>query len=194
MRRFLPSLLLFLLLAALCRAQPEPLATFGSLNFAVDELGTTATFSQGSTTLTLTPPFSNGTTIGGSFTGAPYDWSSEASFGLLMSVPSSSPNSLITFYLLDELSQIINTYSGNVSGLSATPSVINLELDLNPVFPGTGDLSSVGGVQFTWEGSGNSTVVINGLVPEPSTWALLSLGGAFCVAAGLRRRGNVKGA
>jgi hypothetical protein len=192
MRRVLSLLLPVFLLASLGRAQFEPIATFGDLNFTVDPDGTTINFTQGATTLTLNQPFTNGDTIGGSFTGEPYDWSGVTSFGLLMSAPISSPTSLITFYLLDDLLNIINTYSGTVSGLTTTPSVIDLELELNPAFPGTGDLSSVGGMQFTWEGSGNRTVVIDGLVPEPSTWALLSLGGAFCVGAALRRRCKVK--
>jgi hypothetical protein len=191
MRRILAPFVPFLLLAVLCHAQLEPLATFGEDNFLVDEEGgTTINFTQGSTTLTLNQPFTNGDTIGGSFTGVPYDWSGVTSFGLLMSAPLSSPNSLITFYLLDEVLSIINTYTGTVSGLTTTPSIIELELELNPVFVGTGDLSSVGGMQFTWEGSGNSTVVINGLVPEPSTWALLTLAAALGAAKIWRHRRN----
>jgi hypothetical protein len=36
----------------------------------------------------------------------------------------------------------------------------------------------VGGFQFTWDGASSGNVEIAGVVPEPSTWALIGLAAA----------------
>jgi hypothetical protein len=164
----------------------ELLAELGTDNFTV--LLATGTYTQSATSLTLTSPFGLGDLVGGSF-GTVYDWSGISSFGLSMSAPGANPNIGFTVEFFNAaLDEIINAYQGSASGLTTTPSFVALNLSL----AGTGDLSSVGGFQFTWDGVGSGDVVIAGVVPEPSTWALLSLGGAICAGAVIRRRGNVK--
>jgi hypothetical protein len=161
-------------------------AELGTDNFTV--LLATGTYTQSATTLTLTSPFGLGDLVGGSF-GTVYDWSGISSFGLSMSAPGANPNIGFTVEFFNAaLDEIINAYQGSASGLTTTPSFVPLNLSL----AGTGDLSSVGGLQFTWDGASSGDVVIAGVVPEPSTWVLLSLGGVICAGAVIRRRWNVK--
>ena len=57
---------------------------------------------------------------------------------------------------------------------------------------GSGDFSSIGGMQFTWDGGGTGTVVVDSIavsvVPEPTTWAMLAFGAALFGGLALRRR------
>jgi len=183
MRVLLTAIFLLVLVPGASRAQV--LANFGSLNFVINLDTTTAPFAQGDTTLTLNGPFGFGSTLDGKFSGDPYDWSGISNFGLLMSAPGASPGSAFTFYMLDSLDAIIGAYTGSASGLTSTPSVV--ELELNDLIPGTGDFSDVKSVFFTWESAGTSAVTMNAIVPEPSTWALLSLAAAFGGLAWHRR-------
>lgn len=150
----------------------EILAELGSTNFTVDVTNTTAGYTQSTTNLTLTSPFGLGDLVGGQFTNV-YNWSGISSFGLLMSAPGTSPDTSFTVEFFDgQLSAIVNAYQGSASGLTTTPSVVPITLSL----PGTGDLSAIGGFQFTWNAPGSGEVVLAGIVPEPSTWALMGLG------------------
>ena len=150
----------------------ETLAELGTDNFTV--LLATGTYTQSATTLTLTSPFGLGDLVGGSF-GTVYDWSGISSFGLSMSAPGANPNITFTVEFFNAaLDEIINAYQGSASGLTTTPSFVPLTLSL----PGTGDLSAVGGFQFTWDGASSGNVEIAGVVPEPSTWALIGLAAA----------------
>lgn len=176
--------LLALALAVLPRAGAQPLAGFGTNDFTIDESYTTAPHGQGPTTLTLDAPFTAGEIIGGDFKAGPYDWSGIASFGLLMSAPGPSPTAAFTFYLLDSLDAIINTYEGSAAGLGNEPTAVDLILKEL----GTDDLTAVNGMVFTWESAGTSAVILNGIVPEPSTWALALFAALFCGGVLWRRR------
>ena len=188
------------LLFAGIQAQAQTnLANLGSDNFTVDEGGTTVAYTQSTTSLNLTnPTIALGETLGGVFS-TPYNWSAYSNtnnfaFGLLMSAPGASPSNVpftIEFFN-GALDAIVNTYQGSASGLGTSPTFIPVELSL----PGTGDFSSIGGMQFTWDGGGTGAVVIDSVgvavVPEPSTWAMLVFGGALVIFVASRRRSLAK--
>jgi hypothetical protein len=173
-------------------AQTNTLTALGTNNFSVVEVMTTAAYSQTTTTLTLVSPFTLGDTLGGLFSST-YDWSaysnaSTSTFGLFMSAAGASPGIPFTVEFYNEaLSDIVNTYSGTASGLSASPTFVPMSLSL----AGTGDFSSIGGMQLTWMGGGTGTVVVDSVavtaVPEPSTYAM-ALAGLACGGYSIFRR------
>lgn len=187
------TLLTLSLAAAPLRAQTNSLAALGSANFSIDEGSTTIAYTQSTTNLTLASSIALGDTLGGIFP-APYNWTAYSdtnsfSFGLYMSAPASSPNIGFTIEFFNgALDAIVNAYQGSASGLTATPTFIPIGLSA----AGTGDLSSIGGMQFTWDSPGSGVVVLDSVgvavVPEPSTWAMLIVGAALFGGLAWRRR------
>ena len=186
-------LTLLTLTAASASAQTTSLAPLGSDNLTVDGGSTTIAYTQSTTNLTLANTITLGDTLGGVFS-TPYNWSAYSdtnsfSFGLLMSAPGASPNAGFTIEFLNgALDAVVNAYQGSASGLSTTPSFIPVLLSSL----GTDDLSSIGGIQFTWDGAGSETVILDSVavavVPEPTTWAMLAFGAALFGGLALRRR------
>jgi hypothetical protein len=174
--------LLFALLSfsTAIEAATTSLAPLGSSNFTVDAGATTMTYNQSPTNLTLANTINLGDTLGGVFSTA-YNWSAYGnpnnfSFGLLMSAPGASPNSAFTIEFYNSFFMIVNSYTGTASNLSTTPTFVALGLP----FYGAGDLSSIAGIQFTWNGSGSGTVTLESVavatVPEPASILLGGLG------------------
>jgi hypothetical protein len=183
--------ILTLSIAAVPAFAQTNLAALGTDNFTVDGGSTTAAYSQTTTNLSLVSPFALGDTLGGVFAST-YDWSaysnaSTFTFGLFMSATGVSPGIPFTVEFFNgALDTIVNTYSGDASGLSASPTFVSMSLSL----AGSGDFSSIGGMQFTWDGGGTGTVVVDSIavVPEPTTWAMLAFGAALFGGLALRRR------
>jgi hypothetical protein len=175
-------------------AQTNTLAALGTDSFTVDEGSTTAAYSQTATTLTLVSPFTLGDTLGGVFSST-YDWSAYSNtnnftFGLYMSTAGASPGIPFNVELFNAaLDAIVATYSGDATGLGASSTFIPMSFQVGG---GSGDLSSIGGMQFTWNGGGTGTVVVDSIavsvVPEPTTWAMLAFGAALFGGLALRRR------
>ena len=175
-------------------AQTNTLAALGTDSFTVDEGSTTAAYSQTATNLTLVSPFTLGDTLGGVFSST-YDWSAYSNtnnftFGLYMSTAGASPGIPFNVELFNAaLDAIVATYSGDATGLGASSTFIPMSFQLGG---GSGDLSSIGGMQFTWNGAGTGTVVVDSIavsvVPEPTTWAMLAFGAALFGGLALRRR------
>jgi hypothetical protein len=174
-------------------AQTNSLAPLGSDNLTVDEGSTTIAYTQSSTNLTLANTIVLGDTLGGVFSTV-YNWSAFSdtnsfTFGLLMSAPGASPNVGFTIEFFNgALDAIVNAYQGSASGLSTSPTFVPVALSA----AGTDDLSSIGGMQFTWDSPGSGTVVLDSVavavVPEPTTWAMLIIGGLMVGGVVLRRR------
>jgi hypothetical protein len=180
--------------AAPALAQTNTLAALGTDSFTVDEGSTTAAYSQTATTLTLVSPFTLGDTLGGVFSST-YDWSAYSNtnnftFGLYMSAAGASPGIPFNVELFNAaLDAIVATYSGDAAGLGASSTFIPMSFQVGG---GSGNLSSIGGMQFTWNGGGTGTVVVDSIavsvVPEPTTWAMLAFGAALFGGLALRRR------
>lgn len=187
------TLLTLSLAAAPLRAQTNSLAALGSANFSIDEGSTTIAYTQSTTNLTLASSITLGDTLGGIFATA-YNWSAYSdtnsfSFGLYMSAPGASPNIGFTIEFFNgALDKIVNAYQGSASGLGTSPTFVPVTLSAL----GTDDLSSIGGMQFTWDSPGTGTVVLESVavavVPEPSTWAMLIAGAALFGGLAWRRR------
>jgi hypothetical protein len=124
-----------------------------------------------------------GDTLGGSFTAQ--DWSAYTDFGIVMTLTGTNPDLPFSVQFYDSSFNVINTYSGFTSVNPLSPFQ-----PLTLAIPGTGVLSSVAGVQFTWDGGGtiNATAEKVAVVPEPSTYALLFLGASALGGYAIRRR------
>ena len=176
-----PALLLALLsFSTAIEAATTSLAPLGSNNFIIDVGSTTMTYNQSPTNLTLDSTINLGDTLGGVLS-TTYNWSAYSdpdnfSFGLLMSAQGASPNSGFSIQFYNNFFSVVNSYTGTASNLSTTPTFVAVDLAI----PGTGDLSSIAGIQFTWEGSGSGTVTLESVavtaVPEPASILLGGLG------------------
>lgn len=177
-----PALLLALLsFSTAIEAATTSLAPLGNENFFIDVFASSMGFNQPTTNLTLPNTIILGDTLAGAFSTA-YDWSAYGdpnnfSFGLLMSAPGASPNLAFTIEFFNgAFDAIVNTYTGIATNLSATPTFVAVGLSV----PGTGDFSSIGGMQFTWDGAGSGTVTLESVavaaIPEPASILLGGLG------------------
>lgn len=167
--------------------QQIDLVSLGSPTFTVDPGATTAAYSQTSSGLVFNGAYALGDTVGGSFTSQ--NWSLYAGptfqFGIVMSLTGTNPDLPFSVQLYDGSFNVINTYSGFTTG-AGTSTFQPLTLAI----AGTGVLSSVAGVQFTWDGGGtvNATAEKVSVIPEPSTYALLALGASALGGYAIRRR------
>ena len=168
------------------------LASLGTNNFNVlVTLGMTP--QQSATSLTNVPTITLGGLFGGSFTNLiSSNWSAYSdtniwTFGLFMSVPGANPDVPFTVEIFNSTFNLINAYQGTT--VDATSSSSFVEFDTLSL-AGSGDFSSVGGFQLTWDGDVTSTIVIDGVgvVPEPTTWAMLIFGAALLGGLAVRRR------
>lgn len=160
------------------------LAGLGTNNFTVT-FSNAISYSQTATNLTLGTPFTTQSIVGGFFAST-YDWTNVPSFGLLMSAPGASPNRAFKIDFFDVGENLLNEYQGFAQDLTGTPSIVPLTLAINP--QASGDLSAVSAFQFTWGADGNGSIELAGIVPEPSTWALLGLGGVLGGLLWVRRQ------
>lgn len=182
-RLFTIALLSF---SAATHAQVD-LLSFGSATFSIDP-GSTATYLQSANGITMnTTPALGDTWYNDSMTPVTSnDWSAFPSFALRMTALT-NPGLTYSVTLFDGGFNIINVYDGSTVGLTSTPSLSPLSLNT----PGSGNLTSVQYVQFTWGGGGsaiNTEVTQFVGVPEPSTYMLLALAGIAAGAYRMRRR------
>jgi hypothetical protein len=168
------------------RAQVD-LLSFGSSTYVIDP-GSTAVLTQDATGITMnTTPGLGDTWYNSSMTPVTSsNWSAFPQFALRMTAPT-NPGLSYSVTLFDASFDTINIYDGSTVGLTATPSLSLLSLNT----PGSGNLSSVQYVQFTWGGGGsaiNATATTFVGVPEPSTYALLAMCGLALGGYVMRRR------
>jgi hypothetical protein len=189
MKKALAYLALSFTALATTQALDFDLLSFGSATYSVDS-GSTATYSQTPSGITMnTTPTGGDTWYNSSMTPVTSDWSSYLPFSLNMSVTGTNPNFAFSVELFDADFTSINKYSGSTAGLTSIAS--NAPLTVN--IPGTGILTSVQYVQFTWDAGGsavNATVnkFVGTTVPEPSTYALLGMGALALSGYVVRRR------
>jgi len=186
-KRLLVAMFALSVTALPINAQFVDLLSFGSSTFSVDP-GSTAVYTQSASGITMiTNPGLGDTWYNDSMTKFVSDWSSFPEFGLRMSSPGPNPGFPFTIFLYDTAFSLVNEYQATTFDLGATPTVVPLSLSL----PGSGNLADVQYVQFSWGGGGSNinvtTTEIVG-VPEPSTYALLSLGALALGGYAARRR------
>ena len=184
-KTFIALLISFGVIATELTAQQIDLVSLGDATFTVDEGATTALYTQNASGVVFNGTYALGDTLGGTF--AAQDWSNPAytEFGMVMSLTGTNPNLPFSVSFYDDTFAIINTYSGTTFGLGTSTYT-----PLTLVIPGTGVLTSVAGVQFTWDGGGAVNTTVEGVaaVPEPSTYAFLALSGLALGGYVMRRR------
>ncbi len=183
-----PSILLLTCVASLAVSLPSAsaqyvdLGTLGSTDFTIDS-GSIGTYTQSATTVDFTAE-SLGDQVFGNYTAS--DWSAFSDFGIRMTVTGANPNLPFTITIFDS-SFNSSAYQGFTTGLlDGVPGVAPIILTT----PGA-NLSLVAGLQIGWDGSSspiNVSMSNVSAVPEPSTYALLALGGLAFGAYRLRRR------
>ena len=180
------SALLALLLVSASRPAlaSDLLAGLGTNNFSVTS-SNALTYSQTATNLTLGASFTIQSSVGGFFSSS-YNWTNVPSFGLLISAPGVSPNKAFKIEFFDLGENLLNEYQGFAQDLTSASSFVPVTVTVNPL--ASGDLSAVSAFQFTWGGDGSGSIEMAGIVPEPSTWALLGLGALLSGLLWVRHR------
>ncbi len=179
------------------------LAGWGTNDFTVEPGATTLTiFSQTATTMTMSGTPGIGDTLGGYLPVS--DWSSVSNFGVQMSITGTNNNLPFTLALYDGDFNVANTYAATTEGIGATPGVVLLDL----ISAGSGILTNVSGLQFTWDASAAINATFSSLVSVPTSGLVISgnvsaganvlaLGAAAgpsgTVADGIRMTGAISG-
>jgi hypothetical protein len=162
------------------------LVSLGSPTFSVAGEATTASYTQTTEGIVFNGTYVLGNTLGGTFD--MQNWSDPAftSFAVKMTLTGTNPNLPFSVQFYDGDFNVINTYNATTVGILSTPTYVPLTLGTS----GTGILTSVVGVQFTWDGDGAINTTVQGVaaVPEPSTYALLALAGFALGGYAMRRR------
>lgn len=170
------------------------LAFFGtnSTPFQIDGGFTSASYSQGSSTLTLNVPFSGGQTLFGAFglPGSPvsFDWSGETELALSLSATVPPAVLLNLDFTASDLVTVLASAEVGVGGIGSTPTTVVMNFT-------SGDISAlndVAAIYFIWGGdslTGDTAVTIHSIqaVPEPTTWAMIVAAAAVFALLGWRR-------
>jgi hypothetical protein len=193
-KTWLTTLLVASVLATV-QAQTVDLLSLGSSTYTPD--GGSFTPSQSATNLVQNLTVATGDNWYNNSPFTPvssFDWSGYVNYGITMTLLGGSPDSVgFTVGLFDGSFAPIDTYDGSTGPLTliGTPVKINFT---GISTPGSGVYTDVQYLQFTWAGGGSVNVgatTVYGVVPEPSTYALLGLGGLALGGYAMRRRQRV---
>jgi hypothetical protein len=172
------------------------LAFFGtnSSPFEVDGGFTDAGYTQASSTLTFTIPFTSGQTLFGAFgslaSPISFNWTNQPGLALVLS-STNAPNVFLNvdFYAAD-LTTTLDSGTIALGSVVASPAPVQIQgLTLS-------NLNGVGALFFTWGGdsvSGDGAITLHSVqsIPEPSTYALLALSSLAFGGYVIRRRRRV---
>jgi len=196
-----PKLLILGLMFVLSNTMNAANVDIGSFvagQFTVDAASTYVP-TQSALGLTSNLTVAAGDTWYGSFN-SPMNWSTYGytgtsgnynndTLGLVMSVTSQAAPLFFTVSVLDSAFNIVQSYSGNTTGLTSTPSFVALQAVAGT--SASGSPTDVQTIVFGWDGAGaiNTTISsIQSTIPEPSSASLLALGVAGLVALRARRK------
>jgi autotransporter-associated beta strand protein len=182
---------------------PTALVNWGTDNLTVEEASTTfAYYTQTATTMTMNGTTALGDTLGGYLPVA--DWSNVANFGVLLSVSGTNNSLPFSLSFFDADFNIANTYSGSIAGIGTNQAVAPLSF----FSAGSGIMTNISGLQFTWDGGAAINTTFLSLVSVPTSGLnvsgnisgganVLTLGsataGAGTVADGIRISGVISG-
>lgn len=180
------------------------LANWGTDDLNVEASASTFTnYTQTATTMTMNFTPALGATLGGYL--AAGDWSSIASFGLQMSITGANNNLPFTLEFYDSDFAVARTYTGSTTGIGSSPGIALLDL----ISVGTGVMTNISGIQFTWNGADAINTTFSSFVSVPTSGLLISgainggnnvltLGsaqaGSGTVSEGMRLTGVISGA
>jgi hypothetical protein len=174
------------LVAGILTCNAQTLTDFGTTNFTIETNFTNVTNSQTATTATITSGEAGGIFAGTPTT--PFSLNSTDSIVLVLSFTGTNRNTPFVLAFYDSGFVPIGEYTGNTSAATSASTPTNLGLTLTTsAFSG----ASVGAIQMTLNGEGNSinyTLHSVSVVPEPSTYALMALGGLFLFFMVRRRK------
>jgi len=128
------------------RGEFTDLVSFGEGSF--DILTWLGPYSQSASGVTFGSPITFGDLVGGGI--ATQNWSSysDSDFGIVLSASSLAVNLSFSVELFDpSFANILNKYEGAVVSVGESPTFVPLTL----LTAGTGNLSSVGGIQINWD-------------------------------------------
>jgi len=167
-----------------CNAQT--LTNFGTTDFLIETDITNVTNSQTATTATITSGEAGGIFAGTLTT--PFSLSSTDSIVLVLSFTGTNRNTPFDLEFFNSSFDKVATYQGYTSAATSASTPTNLGLTLT-----TSAFSDapVVAIQMTLNGEGNSinyTLHSVSVVPEPSTYALMALGGLGLFLAARRRK------
>ena len=163
------------------------LATLGASSFSLDDDFTYAGASQTSTTLVFGVPFSGGANVYGTFSSL-QNWSTAPQLALSLS-STVAPSVTLFMDALDSDFVTLASFSLSLTPVNSIQSSYTLNLESGSI----ANLTVVDSLFFTLGGpsiSGDTAVTVHAVqaVPEPSTYALLVLGGVAVGGYVLRRR------
>lgn len=148
---------------------PTALANWGTDDLTVEPSVTTIGFySQTATTMTMNGTPALGSTLGAFLVGG--DWSSIANFGLQMSVTGANNSLPFTLEFYDSDFAIARTYTGSTDGIGSSPGVVLLTLSSI----GSGVMTNVSGIQFTWNSTEPINTTLSSFVSVPTSGLAVS--------------------
>jgi hypothetical protein len=168
-----------------CNAAVTSLTEFGTTNFTIESSITNVPNSQTATTATIT-----GGEAGGIFAGTlttPFSLSSTDPIVLVFSFTGTNRNTPFDLQFFDSSFAAIGTYQGTTTAATSASTPTNLALNLTT---SAFSNASVGAIQLTLNGAGDSiSYTLHSVsVPEPSTYALMALGGLVLFFIARRRK------
>jgi hypothetical protein len=158
----------------------QTLSEFGSLSFT---MGTPFDFTANQTSNSLGFSGSDGTNSWAGTFNTPISLSAPQSALLAFSTSqATSRTTPFTIYLVNSTTSLINAFDGSYSGVGSTQQNValtfNTSVSTNPTFtPGTFDSFQLSFNEGGTAANINATAYNLNVVPEPSTYALMALGG-----------------
>jgi autotransporter-associated beta strand protein len=143
-----------------------------------------------------------GDTLGGYLPVA--DWSNVANFGVLLSVSGTNNSLPFSLSFFDADFNIANTYSGSIAGIGTNQAVAPLSF----FSAGSGIMTNISGLQFTWDSGGAVNTTFASVVSIPTSGLTVSgnvnagtnvltlgsaSGGSGTVSEGMRLTGVISG-